>query len=161
MKTPSTMKRKRLGVTNYKKRLSLLKSGQHRLVIRVSRKGIVAQLVDYDPAGDKIVLTVTEKTLTKLGINLEGNNTQVAYLVGYNLGLKAKKHKIHQAILDTGRFNIIKGGRIASVLKGVTDAGLKVPHEKSVFPSKDRLAGKHLKNKVDIKATIPLMEEKI
>lgn len=159
----SVMKRRREGVTNYHKRLKLLKSGQPRLVVRPSNKGITAQLVDYAESGDKVVCTVTEKSLKKLGLEVDGNSVPVSYLVGYALGLKCKKKKVKQAILDSGRYNIIKGGRIASALKGFIDGGVKVPHDATIFPKKDRLSGKHLKNAGAIKLDEmkKMLEEKI
>lgn len=141
----SVMKRRRDGITNYHKRLSLLKSGHPRLVVRPSNKGLVAQVVQYKETGDKILSTVTERSLKKLGLEVDGNSIPVAYLVGYAAGLKAKKKKVGETILDTGRYNIIKGGRISAVLKGYVDAGAKIPHDKGIFPDKKRLAGEHLK----------------
>ena len=159
----SVMKRRREGVTNYHKRLKLLMSGLPRLVVRPSNKGMTAQLVNYSEGGDVVIATVTEKSLKKLGLEVDGNSVPVSYLVGYALGLKCKKKKVKNAILDSGRYNIIKGGRISAVLKGVVDAGVKVPHEASVFPKKDRLSGKHLKNGAAIKIDDmkKLLEEKI
>lgn len=145
MMKQSIMKRRRDGVTNYHKRLKLLKSGLPRLVVRPSNKGIIAQIVEYNEAGDKILATVNERSLKKLGIEVDGNSVPVAYLVGYAAGLNAKKKKIGESILDTGRYNIIKGGRISAVLKGYVDAGAKIPYEKGIFPDKKRLAGEHLK----------------
>ncbi len=147
----SVMKRRRDGVTNYHKRLKLLKSGLPRLVVRPSNKGVVAQIVEYKEIGDKIVATVNERTLKKLGLEVDGNSVPVAYLVGYAVGLKAKKKKVGETVLDTGRYNIIKGGRISAVLKGYVDAGAKIPHEKGIFPDKKRLAGEHLKKPLALK----------
>ncbi len=159
----SVMKRRREGVTNYHKRLKLLMSGLPRLVVRPSNKGMTVQLVNYSEGGDVVIATVTEKSLKKLGLEVDGNSVPVSYLVGYALGLKCKKKKVKNAILDSGRYNIIKGGRISAVLKGVVDGGVKVPHEASVFPKKDRLNGKHLKNGAAIKIDEmkKLLEEKI
>ncbi len=145
MMKQSIMKRRKDGVTNYHKRLKLLKSGLPRLVVRPSNKGVVVQIVKYNETGDKILATLNERSLKKLGLEVDGNSVPVAYLVGYAAGLKAKKKKIGEAILDTGRYNIIKGGRIAAVLNGYVDAGAKIPHEKGIFPDKKRLAGEHLK----------------
>ncbi len=159
----SVMKRRREGVTNYHKRLKLLKSGLPRLVVRPSNKGILAQVINYAESGDLVVCTVTERSLKKIGLNVDGNSVPVSYLVGYALGLKCKKKKVKNAILDSGRYNLIKGGRISAVLKGFTDAGVKVPHESSIFPKKDRLAGKHLKNgaSINLDEMKKMLEEKI
>lgn len=147
MKVPRLFKRKKEGLTDYRKRYSLVKSGTTRLVIRPSNKGITAQLVDYGASGDRIISTVTNKSLSKFGVELSGNSTPVSYLVGYAAGLKARKNKIEEAILDTGRYSLIPGGRISATLRGFVDAGVEIPHDPSVFPDDSRISGEHLKNK--------------
>ena len=39
---------------------------------------------------------------------------------------------------------------MAAVVKGVVDAGLKVPSNEETFPSEERINGEHLKVKNDI-----------
>ena len=58
---PIPYKRKKEGKTNYKKRLHLLLSKKHRLVIRLTNKRIIAQIVDFKPSGD-IILLGTDST---------------------------------------------------------------------------------------------------
>ncbi len=159
----SVMKRRRDGVTNYHKRLKLLKSGLPRLVVRPSNKGVVAQIVEYNEKGDKILATVNERSLKKLGLEVDGNSIPVAYLVGFATGLRAKKKKVGESVLDTGMYNIVKGGRISAVLKGYVDAGAKIPHDKKIFPDKKRLAGEHLKKPLPQKLDDykKLLEEKL
>jgi Ribosomal protein L18 len=149
MKTPTILRRKREGVTDYRKRLNLLKSESPRLVVRISSRGFVGQIVEYDPDGDLVRATVNSPTMKKhLGIS--GNNTQVCYAAGYFLGKKALKMDINYAILDNGRHHLIPGGRITSVLKGMLDAGLEVPCSEEILPNEERLGGKHLKNALKI-----------
>lgn len=159
----SVMKRRRDGITNYHKRLKLLKSGVPRLVVRPSNKGITAQIVEYSGQGDLIKCTVNERTLKKLGLEVSGNTVPVSYLVGYAVGILSKKKGVEESILDTGRYNIVKGGRISAVLNGFVDAGAEIPHDDSIFPDKDRLNGKHLKNPVGKKLDEykKLLEEKL
>ena len=40
--------------------------------------------------------------------------------------------------------------RMAAVVKGVVDAGIKVPSNEETFPSEERINGEHLKVKNDI-----------
>ncbi|MEM0158599.1 MAG: 50S ribosomal protein L18 [Thermoplasmataceae archaeon] len=143
------LRRKKEGITDYRKRLRLLRSGLPRAVVRITNRGVLVQIVSYDPMGDRVMVTVTDRSLAKAGLNVTGNSTPVCYLAGYFAGTKAKNKKIKEAVLDSGRHKVIKGGRIAAVLNGLVDAGLKVPHDKSVFPSKQRLNGQHLKNKIE------------
>jgi large subunit ribosomal protein L18 len=135
------LKRRMLGVTDYKKRLALLKSGTTRLVVRKTSNNIVAQLVDYKPEGDVVVATADVIQLRKLGWN-GGANTAAAYLVGYLVGKLARGKKVHKAVLDTGRHP--KSTRIFAVVKGALDAGLKVPHSEASIPAEERLRGTHI-----------------
>ncbi|MDS0256713.1 50S ribosomal protein L18 [Thermoplasmatales archaeon AK] len=148
------LRRKKEGLTDYQKRLRLLKSGLPRAVVRPTNKGILVQIVSYDPAGDKVEVTVTNRTLAKMGLTLTGNSTPVCYLAGYLAGNLAKNRKIKEAVLDSGRLKVIKGGRIAAALNGLVDSGLKVPHDKSIFPTKQRLNGQHLKTKPEALNTL-------
>ena len=161
MKTPKNLKRKREGITDYRNRLPLLRSGKARFVVRPSKKGFTAQIVQYDPSGDKVICTVTEKTLAKLKIYKESNNTPASYLIGYISGLKAQKLGVEEAIMDIGRYKITKGGRISAALKGLVDSGIEIPHDKKIFPDNSRIGGKHLKDGIDMKAVLKEIPEKI
>ena len=135
-------RRKRLGRTDYNKRLSLLISRRPRLVVRKSLKYVQAQIVTYAPAGDVVLATAHSKDLSKLGWTHSGNSTPAAYLVGILLAKNAKAQKVESAILDLGLQ--AQGSRLYAVVKGALDAGLNVPCGKEVFPSEDRITGKHL-----------------
>ena len=137
-------KRKREGRTNYKKRLSLLMGGKPRLVVRPTLKNIIVQLVDFDPKGDKVLVTVHSNILSKFGWRASKGNVPAAYLCGYLLGLKGQKAGIKEAILDMGWKSSTKGNRIYACLKGALDAGLQINHDNEVLPSEDRLKGKHI-----------------
>lgn len=141
-------RRKREGKTNYKKRLHLLISRQHRLVIRASLNNIVVQLVEYHPEGDKVLVSASSKELTKLGWNHNKGNLPASYLTGQLFGKKAKGKKYTEAILDLGLQTRVKGSRIYTALKGVVDSGFTVPHDESIFPDEDRLRGTHINDNV-------------
>ncbi|HME86804.1 MAG TPA: 50S ribosomal protein L18 [Candidatus Nanoarchaeia archaeon] len=137
-------RRKRSGKTNYKKRIAYLTSGLPRLVIRRSLKSMTAQIVVYEPQGDKVLVAATSQELKKLGWTGAGSNIPASYLVGFLVGKKAIKAKVQKAIVDLGLYQPVKGSKIFGVLKGAVDAGLEVPHEASVVPSADRIQGKHI-----------------
>lgn len=135
-------RRKRENKTNYKKRLGLLKSKKLRVVVRMFNKNITAQLIEYQPEGDKVILSASSKELEKkYGWKLSKSNMPAAYLVGLVLGKKAKGK---EAILDSGLCVMMKGSRMYAALKGVVDGGLKVPFEKEVLPGEDKIQGKHV-----------------
>lgn len=137
-------RRHREGRTHYKKRLALLKSGQHRLVIRKSLNFIIAQIIEYNPEGDKILVSATSKELKKLGWKLHTANIPSAYLTGLLLGMKAKNKKVGSAILDLGLQSPIKGGKINAALKGVVDSGIQINCSEEIFPPEDRINGSHI-----------------
>ncbi len=146
MTTRQVFKRKREGKTDYRRRLALLKSGNDRLVIRISGKNIIGQVVRYDEAGDRVILTVTGATLAKNGLDVKGNSSLACYLVGLEIAKRAKEKGINELVLDVGRRRLVKGGRIAAALKGVIEGDCEVPHDPSIFPDEKRIMGSHLKN---------------
>lgn len=143
------MKRKRNGRTNYKKRLSLLKSGQLRLVVRRTNTQVIMQLVEYQTSGDKIIAASSSLSMKKLGWKGSVNNIPAAYWTGFALGSAAKGK---QAILDIGLQRPHKGGRIYAAVKGAVDGGLKMNVGEEVFPTKEKLEGSNIKDKASIAA---------
>lgn len=137
-------RRKREGKTNYKKRLEMLKSRQHRLVIRRTNKHIVLQVTGYDPDGDKVVVGVSSKALEGMGWTHSAKNLPASYLTGLLLAKKAQEKGVKNAILDLGLQTPLKGSRLYAALKGAIDGGLDVPASEEVFPSEDRLKGSHV-----------------
>jgi len=138
------LRRNRERKTNYKRRIALLVSGKLRLVIRKSVYNINLQIIEYKPEGDKVLVSANSKELVKFGYALNRSNIPAAYLTGLLLGQKAKKKSIKEAILDIGLNTHIKGSRIYASLKGVIDAGLKVPCSEEVFPPEERINGTHI-----------------
>jgi large subunit ribosomal protein L18 len=137
-------RRKRDLKTNYKKRLGFLKSGKPRLVIRKTNKTIIAQIVQYKEDGDKIIVTATSRELVKFGWKAYTANTPSAYLTGLLVAKKALKVKVKEAIIDFGLQTPVSGGKLYATVKGAVDGGLEVPHGDKIFPSEDRIKGKHV-----------------
>lgn len=144
-KIPTIQKRrKKEGKTNYKKRLRLLLSKKPRLVIRLTLGRVTAQLIVYQPEGDKVIVSANSKELEEHGWKFNKGNLSSAYLTGLLIGAKAKKHDVKEAVLDIGFRNPTKGSKIFACLKGAVDAGLNIPCSKEIFPSEDRIKGKHI-----------------
>jgi large subunit ribosomal protein L18 len=137
-------RRKREGRTDYKKRLKMLVSGTPRLVIRRTNKNIIVQLVDYSDKGDKVIVTANSTELAKLGWKHATGNIPAAYLTGMLVAQKAKKKGVEKAIVDFGLQLQRAGTRLYATVKGVKDNGLDVPASDDIFPSEDRLSGKHI-----------------
>jgi len=143
-------RRKRKGLTDYRKRLKILSSKKLRLVVRKSLKSIHASIVEYNKEGDVVKISSHSQNLKKFGWSYNTGNLPAAYLVGFLLGKKAIKAKLDDAILDIGSQKSIKGSRIYTVLAGALEAGLKIPHNKEILPSKERVSGKHITHYAEI-----------
>ncbi|MBW2996084.1 50S ribosomal protein L18 [Candidatus Woesearchaeota archaeon] len=157
-------KRKRKGKTNYKKRLRLLLSGKPRLVIRIFMKNTCAQIIEYQPAGDKVIVAAAARELEPLGWKFNKGNVPAAYLTGLLAGKKAVKAGVKEVILDSGLSKPTKGSRIYACLKGALDAGLNIPHEKEIFPDDSRIKGEHIakyKNSPEITKTFEEIKNKV
>lgn len=142
-------KRKRQGKTDYKKRLSLLKSNKLRLVVRKSLKNIIIQIIKYEPNGDKILISAYSNQLKKFGWRYHKGNTPSAYLTGLLCGLKAKKQNISEVILDLGLIPSIKNCVCYAAVKGALDAGLKIPLSKEILPPENRINGVFISKEVN------------
>src|SRR3989338_488998 len=137
-------KRKRIGKTDYRRRLKILLAHKPRLVVRKSINNMLAQIIEYNEKGDNVVASANSSELKKYGWNGNRGNIPAAYLVGLLIGMKAKKKNIKELVLDAGLQTSVKGSRIYSSLKGCVDAGLDIPHSKDILPSEDRIMGKHI-----------------
>lgn len=137
-------RRKREGRTYYKKRLKILISNKHRFVVRKSLKNLHASIVKYNPKGDKVLVAVSSKSLSKLGWKGGTGNLPSAYLTGFLAGKKSLEKGVKEAVLDIGFSNSVKGSRIYAALAGALDSGLKIPANQEIFPSKERISGTHI-----------------
>jgi|ETNmetMinimDraft_2_1059921.scaffolds.fasta_scaffold10562_2 large subunit ribosomal protein L18 len=137
-------KRKVQGRTNYKKRLALLKSNKPRLVIRTSSSNLTAQIIEFNPKGDSVTTAAHTKDLEKLGWTASRGNSSAAYLTGLLVGKKAAAKGIKEAIVDSGLNKPVRGSRVYAAVKGCLDAGITIPVDENVFPSEDRILGKHI-----------------
>jgi len=141
---PIPFRRKRKGLTDYKKRIRMLMSSKPRLVVRKGSKKIVAQIVEYGEKGDVIRAAATSIELKKKGWNYNPGNIASAYLTGLTIGKKAMKNGVKEAILDIGLYTPKKGSKIFAVLKGAVDAGLTIPHSEDKLPDEKRIRGEHI-----------------
>ncbi len=154
-------KRRRIGKTDYKKRLRMLTSKKSRLVVRKSLKYISAQIVNFDKVGDKTVLSVKSDMLKKFGWNFACDNTPAAYLTGLLIGKNAKKKGINEAVLDAGLYVSSVGSRVYAVAKGAVDGGLKVVVGEEVMPSEERIKGTHIAGYLEKFKNMPEEFEKV
>lgn len=136
-------RRKRRDLTNYNVRLGLLKSGKPRMVVRKTSQYFIVQLVEYNPTGDKVLVSITSKSLLSKGWNFSCKNLPAAYLTGFIFGKECLK-KSKSAVLDLGNLVSKKEAGIYAVVKGAIDAGMDVPVSEEILPSEERISGKHI-----------------
>lgn len=140
-------RRRREGKTDYRLRRALVISRKKRVVIRKSNRNIRLQLISSHAEGDKTHLSVSSRDLTEFNWEGSKKNLPSAYLTGYYFGKKvlAKKGmKKEEFILDIGLARKFYGSRIFTALKGAIDAGLNIAHSEKIFPSEERIQGKHI-----------------
>ncbi|MFA6461602.1 MAG: 50S ribosomal protein L18 [Candidatus Woesearchaeota archaeon] len=138
-------RRKREQKTDYHLRLKLLLSKQLRIVVRFTNSKIIAQIVEFNTKGDKVIVATDSSKLKEMGWNYSGKNFPATYLTGLLLAKLAQKKGIKQAILDTGLKSPLLKGKSYAFLKGTVDGGLNVPHgDKDIFPNEEQLSGKNI-----------------
>ena len=140
-------RRRMKGLTDYRRRLKLLKSLKSRAVVRVSNTRTTCQLVDWSAGGDKVNITQTGGDLVAnygWPENLSQKNIPASYLVGFAMGKAAVAAGHSQAVLDIGLAASSSGSRVFAALKGMVDAGLDIPHSDEIIPSDDRISGSHV-----------------
>jgi large subunit ribosomal protein L18 len=153
-------RRHRQRKTDYRRRLKLLRSKKPRIVVRKSLKAIRIQFVEYDPQGDKILVSSLSNELAKnYGWKYSLSTTPAAYLTGLLAGKRAKEKGIEEGVLDIGLYHPTAGSTLFAALKGIVDAGVDCPHDKEMLPKEDRINGVHL-NK-DIKPLVNEIKTKI
>ena len=95
--------------------------------------------------GDKVIASAHSRYLIEKGWKGSRKSIPAAYLTGYLAGKKALGKGAKDAILYTGTRRYTQ--RMAAALKGVVDAGLKVPADPETFPPEERINGEHLDSK--------------
>ncbi|MFB6353996.1 MAG: 50S ribosomal protein L18 [Halobacteriales archaeon] len=138
------MRRRREGVTDYHQRLRLLKSGQPRLVARLSNKHARAQLVALGAEGDRTLASAHSADLAEYGWEAPTSNLPAAYLTGFLAGRRGLAADVDGAVLDIGLNTATPGAKVFAVQEGAIDAGLEIPHNDSVFPAWERTRGEHI-----------------
>lgn len=131
--------------THYPKRIKMLTSGVPRVVVRFTNQKIIAQIIEFNSVGDKVIAAVDSGSLKALGWPYSGKNVPAAYLTGLLLARKALGVGCPKAILDTGFKVSLKKGKAYAFLKGLLDGNLDVPHgEVDIFPAPERIRGEHI-----------------
>ena len=142
------LKRIRNEKTNYKKRKIMLMSKRDFISVNVTNENTQVQILKPEISGDKVVASSHSRFLIKEGWKGSRKNIPAAYLTGYSVGKKALAKGVNNAIVYSGTRKYTQ--RMAAAVKGVVDAGIKVPSDEETFPPEERISGEHLKVKNDI-----------
>ena len=140
-------KRRRNAETDYHRRSRMLRGGLPRAVVRVSNTQVTCQLVSYEPEGDRVLESITGKSLVdshKWPSDASRKSVPACYLAGFAMATSAISNGHSKAILDIGLAASSHGNRAYSALKGMIDAGMEIPHSEEVLPSEERINGEHI-----------------
>ena len=133
----------------------MLMSKRDFISINVSNENTQVQILKPEISGDKVIASAHSRFLLKDGWKGSRKNIPAAYLTGYFAGKKALSKGVDNAIIYSGTRKYTQ--RMAAVVKGVVDAGIKVPSDEETFPPIERINGEHLKiknNITDVKSKI-------
>jgi Ribosomal protein L18 len=133
-------KRRDRSLTNYKRRIALIKGDAERLVVRKTNRSVIVQIVRYEPDGDKIICSTDARELKKYGWETRCN-IPTAYLSGL-LTSKKFKDRGRAIVFDIGLYKPIKDSVVFAAAKGCVDGGLQVAS--NIESNQDRLSGKHI-----------------
>ena len=140
-------KRRRNAETDYHRRSRMLRGGVPRAVVRVSNTQVTCQLVAYEPEGDRVLESITGKSLVdshKWPPDASRKSVPACYLAGFAMATSAISSGHSQAIMDIGLAASSSGNRAYAALKGMIDAGMEIPHSEDVLPSEERINGEHI-----------------
>ena len=136
-------RRRREGKTDYRKRRGMIVGRTPFLVVRISGRYVYAQILKPTPNGDLTICSASSRDLAKYGWKGSAKNLSSAFLTGYRLG-KVAKGKVEDLVLYSGVGRFVHGSRIASVVKGVKEAGLDVSVGEDGLPDDKRTKGTHV-----------------
>ena len=118
------------------------------ITVNITNENTQVQVLKPGMTGDKVIASAHSRYLLEKGWKGSRKSVPAAYLTGYLAGKKAIGKGAKDAILYTGTRKYTQ--RVAAALKGVVDAGVKVPADLETFPPDDRINGDHLTVKNDI-----------
>lgn len=137
-----TLKRIREDKTNYRKRSAIL-IGRHLFVtVKISDQNVAAQVLRPTPTGDIVIVSAHSRELAEHGWKGGFNNLPACYLTGTLLGKKALEKEVSSAVLYIGKNHFTS--RVAACMKGIVDAGVRMPISEESLPDEDRISGHHI-----------------
>ncbi len=142
-------RRRRENKTDYLNRLKLLKSGKPRIVFRKTNRYIISQYITSKEAQDKVEIETNSRELLAKTWPKEFagslKSIPASYLTGFLMAKKILKAKKEPPIVDFGMIKTLHKTKVFAFIKGLIDAGLKIPCKEEAFPEKERIEGANLK----------------
>lgn len=135
-------RRRRKNLTNYRKRIGLLKAGKPRMVVRRSNRNVIVQFINYSDKGDVTLAAANSKELERAGWQSRCN-TPTAYLTAILASRRAKERGVDEFVLDVGLASPTKGAIVFAAAKGAIDAGMKTKFDEGMVDGK-RIRGEHI-----------------
>ena len=135
-------RRRRDSLTNYARRLALVKSGRPRMVVRKSLRGVCVQFLKFTDKGDMVLAGANSNELKKLGWSQRGN-LPTAYLTGALAAKRAGAKGVDAFVLDIGLSTASKNALPFGAAKGALDAGLKTGLDPATVDAA-RIRGEHI-----------------
>ena len=142
------LRRLREEKTNYKKRGTMLTGKRDFITVNITNQNTQVQILTPGMTGDKVIASAHSRYLLEKGWKGSRKSVPAAYLTGYLAGKKALGQGAKDAIMYTGTRRYTQ--RMAAALKGIVDAGVKVPADEKTFPPDERINGEHLTVKNEI-----------
>jgi len=142
------LRRLREEKTNYRKRGTMLMGKRDFITVNITNQNTQVQILTPGMTGDKVIASAHSRYLLEKGWKGSRKSVPAAYLTGYLAGKKALGQGAKDAIMYTGTRRYTQ--RMAAALKGVIDAGVKVPVDEKTFPADERINGDHLTVKNEI-----------
>jgi len=137
-----SFRRRRANLTNYRKRLALLKSEKPRMVVRKTNRQVIVQFVNFTNDHDEVIASATSSELAQFKWK-PSTNLPSSYLTAYLCANKAKKKGVKSAVLDSGLHTPSKGSFLFAAAKGAKDAGIDIPVG-DIEINEERISGKHV-----------------
>lgn len=140
----NTQRRRKEGKTDYRKRKAAILSRMILAAPRITGKNVSVQFISPEIIGDRVVISSHSRELSKYGWNGSRNSLPAAYLTGLLAGLKGVSKKVDGVVVYLGVARFVNGSRLASIVKGIKDSGVKIAADEDNLPTEDRIRGEHI-----------------
>ncbi|MHB8565991.1 MAG: 50S ribosomal protein L18 [Nitrososphaerales archaeon] len=138
-------RRRREGKTDYRKRRGMIIGRQSFLSVRISGKYVYGQILRATASGDITLCAASSRDLSeKFGWKGSPKSIPGSFLTGLYLGRLAQEKGVQGVVVYSGVGRFVHGSRIASLISGAKEAGLKIEINEESLPDAGRIKGEHI-----------------